>query len=316
MSAAVHVQPLRRHGRAHTTRAQRQPSLAATTHPFPAAHRSKARRTRIKCFATAGVPPSPSSSWSTRLQDGSRVLVALLSVFRAFAFYVWTLALSVPLFLVMLVITPVVWRVDGVRRKALHWVNMVWANLSTWPFYRVNVEGERNLPPEGSPAVYVANHASYLDIFTLFSLWRGFKFVSKTSNFMIPIVGWSMFLTGHVPLKRTDARSMKEMLLTCRYMLREGAPVLIFPEGTRTSDGRMHAFKKGAFSVAAKAKVPVVPITLIGTGELMPNGSEGTLKFGEVRVIVHPPIEGKDADELAKQARAAIAAPLDPERVA
>ena len=92
--------------------------------------------------------------------------------------------------------------------------------------------------------------------------------------------------------------------------------MLIFPEGTRTSDGRMHAFKKGAFSVAAKAKVPVVPITLIGTGELMPNGSEGTLKFGEVRVIVHPPIEGKDADELAKQARAAIAAPLDPERVA
>eukprot|EP00793_Prasinoderma_coloniale_P004742 PRCOL_00000503-RA len=260
-------------------------------------------------LAVATAAPEPEAA------SGGAFATAV-AVCRAVCFYVWTLALSVPLFMLMLAMYPFVARFDGIRRKALHWVNIVWANLSTWPFYRVTIEGEENLPDDATPAVYVANHASNLDIFTLFSLWRGFKFVSKTSVFMIPIVGWSMFLTGHVPLKRTDARSMKEMLLTCRYMLREGASVLLFPEGTRTKDGKMHGFKKGAFSLAAKAKVPIVPITLVGTGDLMPNGNAGQLRSGNIRIVVHPQLTGKDAGELSDKARAAIGGPLGPDGVA
>lgn len=132
----------------------------------------------------------------------------------------------------------------------------------------MQVVNAHNIPPVEQPAVYVANHLSFLDIFSLFHLARPFKFISKTSNFFIPIIGWSMFLTGHIMINRTDKKSQIACLKQCGVVLAEGASVLFFPEGTRSDDGRMHGFKKGAFSVAAKAKVPVVPVTLVNTGTI------------------------------------------------
>ena len=72
---------------------------------------------------------------------------------------------------------------------------------------RVEIIGAENLPPADQACVYVANHQSFLDIYTLFHLHRPFKFISKVSNFLIPCIGWSMYLTGHVPLQRLDRRS-------------------------------------------------------------------------------------------------------------
>ncbi|GJP53347.1 hypothetical protein CLOM_g12506 [Closterium sp. NIES-68] len=267
--------------------------------------------------------------------------------FRAILFYLVTLIIATPLFLLMLVVQPFVLLVDRTKRRAQHVINNVWANTTTAVFYPTEVVGVENLPPPDAPAVYVANHQSFLDIYTLFQLRRPFKFISKTSNFLIPIVGWSMFLTGHVPLKRMDKRSQMECLKKCLELLQQGTPVLFFPEGTRTKDGKLSDFKKGAFSIAAKAGVPVVPITLIGTGALMPSGLESTLaatstlpplpplaalpapadssssptslatksaspgtKGGVVRVVVHPPIVGSDADKLCEQARGVIASTL------
>ncbi|GIL96158.1 hypothetical protein Vretimale_2037 [Volvox reticuliferus] len=93
------------------------------------------------------------------------------------------------------------------------------------------IEGRENLPPPERPVVYVANHQSFLDIYSLFHLQRPFKFISKTSNFLIPIIGWSMFLTGHVMINRVDRRSQLKCLQQCRELLEQGAPVLFFPEG-------------------------------------------------------------------------------------
>ena len=154
------------------------------------------------------------------------------------------------------------------------------------------------------------------DIYTLFHLDRDFKFISKTSNFLIPIIGWSMFLTGHVMINRVDRRSQLECLKQCGELLKQGASVLFFPEGTRSKDRRMYEFKKGAFSVAAKAKVPVVPITLLGTGDLMPNKREYLLFPGKVRMVVHPQIPPTDADAMMAEAREVIASSLPPELVA
>lgn len=83
----------------------------------------------------------------------------------------------------------------------------------------------------------MANHQSFLDIFSLFRLFRPFKFVSKTSVFYVPIVGWSMFLTGHIGLKRTDRRSQMACLADCREMLREGTPARV-PEVKRSHPGQ------------------------------------------------------------------------------
>lgn len=195
-------------------------------------------------------------------------------------------------------------------------INTLWAKLTTFMYYPVKIIGLENLPASDEPAVFVSNHESFLDIYTLFHLDRDFKFISKTSNFLIPIIGWSMFLTGHVMINRVDRRSQLECLKECGLLLKHGASVLFFPEGTRSKDGKMHAFKKGAFSVAAKAKVPVVPITLKGTGDLMPNAREYLLYPGRVEVIIHPKVEPADADSMMKQSFDAIAGALPEGKIA
>mmetsp|Transcript_14175 Transcript_14175/g.42773 ORF Transcript_14175/g.42773 Transcript_14175/m.42773 type:complete len:341 (-) Transcript_14175:1423-2445(-) len=270
------------------------------------------RQSSLLCEAAAAA-----DAGAVPLPEDAKGKSSFAAGIRGFCFYLWTLTLSLPLFVTMLVMAPFVMLFDKVRRLWQHKVNNVWARASTTPWYGIKLEGLENLPAFDEPAVYIANHQSFLDIFSLFHLGRPFKFVSKTSNFFIPIVGWSMFLTGHVMINRVDNRSMIKCLSQCKDLLAQGASVLFFPEGTRTKDGKMAAFKKGAFSVAVKAGVPVVPITLIGTGALMPNGQEGKLYSGEgVRIIVHKPITGTNADSMMKEARQAIASPLPPALVA
>lgn len=243
----------------------------------------------------------------TYLWSGNPNDVSLLAILRCIAFTLWTFSLAVPLFLTMCVIFPFCYFLDRTRRYALSFVNDVWAICSTSPFVKITVEGREHLPKQDEPAVYVANHASFMDIFSLFHLKRPFKFISKTSNFIIPIIGWSMFLTGHVPLKRTDRRSQMETLKICRETLQKNGSVLFFPEGTRSKDGTMAEFKKGAFSVAAKEKVPIVPITIVNAGGIMRNGKEWMLRKGEIKVIVHPRIEASEnADELCQKSENVI----------
>ena len=240
--------------------------------------------------------------WSSNPEE-----VSLLAILRCVAFTCWTFALAVPLFATMCLMFPLCYAFDRTRRYALSFVNDLWAICSTTPFVNITVEGREHLPRQDEAAVYVANHQSFMDIFSLFHLRRPFKFISKTSNFIIPIIGWSMFLTGHVPLKRTDRRSQMETLKICRETLRKNGSVLFFPEGTRSVDGTMADFKKGAFSVAAKEKVPVVPITLVNTGGVMRNGKEWMMRGGDIKVVVHPRIApSENADDLCEKSEKVI----------
>ncbi|WIA21215.1 hypothetical protein OEZ85_000459 [Tetradesmus obliquus] len=251
------------------------------------------------------------------IADGPSGLSKVLANIRACMFGAWTFMLAIPLFIVMMSMALPVLALDKFRRLAQHFVNNLWAIASTTPFYSVQIEGRENLPPASTPAVYVANHQSFMDIYSLFHLQRPFKFISKTSNFLIPIVGWSMFLTGHIMLNRVDRRSQLKCLQSCIEMLSQGASCLFFPEGTRSKDKVLGGFKKGAFSVAVKAGVPVVPITLVGTGDIMPSGREGQMYAGRVKIVVHPmiPAKGMDADKVSAEARKAVASALPPELV-
>ena len=107
----------------------------------------------------------------------------------------------------MLVAHPFVLLFDRYRRKAHHLIAKMWAALTIAPFFNVEVEGLEHLPQPDMPAVYVSNHQSFLDIYTLLTLGRCFKFISKTSIFVFPVIGWSMLLMGVIPLKRMDSRS-------------------------------------------------------------------------------------------------------------
>ncbi|KNA16534.1 hypothetical protein SOVF_088210 [Spinacia oleracea] len=230
---------------------------------------------------------------------------------RGACFYAVTSVVALLLFGLMVVSHPFVLLFDRYRRRAQYFVAKTWATLTVIPFFNVEFEGLENLPRPDAPAVYVSNHQSFLDIYALLTVGRNFKFISKTSIFLFPIIGWAMYFLGVIPLKRMDSRSQLECLKRCMDLIRGGASVFFFPEGTRSKDGKLGSFKKGAFSVAAKTQVPVVPMTIIGTGSIMPAGKEGLLNPGSIKVVIHPCLVGNDAQVLCNQARSVISGTLE-----
>ena len=296
-----------------------------STRAAPAARRQVIQATSRRCdvatYAAASFPGSVDDGGESLSPLDVMVLergkvAKFFATVRAILFYLTTFVTALPMFFVMLAIYPFVMVFDKYRRGGEHIINTLWSKMTTLLYFPVKIKGLENLPDKSKPVVYVSNHESFLDIYTLFHVNRDFKFISKTSNFFIPIIGWSMFLTGHVMINRVDRKSQIACLKECGNLLLNGASVLFFPEGTRSKDGKMHGFKKGAFSVAAKAKVPVVPITLKGAGSLMPNKKEYLLYPGKVEVVIHPEVAPTDAESMMREAFEKVASALEPGKVA
>jgi 1-acyl-sn-glycerol-3-phosphate acyltransferase len=157
------------------------------------------------------------------------------------------------------------------RRVVLHRFTCFWASLYTWcnPLWRVRVEGRERIRP-GAPYVMVANHQSFLDILVLFRLFAHYKWVSKIENFRVPWIGWNMWLNRYIPLRRGDRDSVTQMMEACERTLAAGNPIMMFPEGTRSVDGRLKDFKPGAFILAQRMRVPILPIVIEGTARALP----------------------------------------------
>ncbi|MBU8897436.1 1-acyl-sn-glycerol-3-phosphate acyltransferase [Corallococcus sp. H22C18031201] len=155
--------------------------------------------------------------------------------------------------------------------RVLHLYSCFWAQLYVYvnPLWRLRIEGREHLPWRGA-AVLVANHESLGDVLVLFGLYRPFKWVSKAENFKLPFIGWNMRLNRYVPLVRGDKESIGRMMAQCEAWLLRGVPILMFPEGTRSADGNVKAFKDGAFTLAVQQGCPVIPIVVTGTARTLP----------------------------------------------
>jgi 1-acyl-sn-glycerol-3-phosphate acyltransferase len=177
---------------------------------------------------------------------------------------------SLALFPVAVLVWTVTAPVDP-RRRVLHRFTCLWASLYTWlnPAWTVTVEGREKIRP-GATYVMIANHRSFADILVLFRLFVHFKWVSKIEMFRIPCIGWNMRLNGYVPLRRGDAGSIADMMARCRRALAAGNSIMMFPEGSRSLDGRLKPFKHGAFTLAHEARAPLLPIVVEGTFEALP----------------------------------------------
>ncbi|BBH69499.1 1-acyl-sn-glycerol-3-phosphate acyltransferase [Actinoplanes sp. OR16] len=200
------------------------------------------------------------------------------------------------------------------RRVALHLYSSAWASFYVYinPLWRLRVRGRSALPWHGA-AVLVANHASLIDILVLFALFRPFKWVSKQEIFRVPVIGWNMRLNDYVPLVRGSGASVREMMAHCDRLLSAGSPVMIFPEGTRTSDGSLRAFKDGAFDLAVRHDVPLIPIAVHGTRRALPRNGVILRDRINVRVEVLAPLHPSsypDKESLRDAARNAIAEAL------
>ncbi|MGB1274519.1 MAG: lysophospholipid acyltransferase family protein [Nannocystaceae bacterium] len=194
------------------------------------------------------------------------------------------------------------------RRRFSHWYAWIWANhyVALSPFWKVNIVGRERIRDDQA-YVLVANHQSFGDIFVLYGLRKHFKWVAKSSVFLVPFLGWMMWMAGYVGIRRGDPNSRETMMTRCRELLAKGSSVMMFPEGTRHGDGKVHKFRRGAFTLACEAKVPVVPIVIEGTINALPRGSwvfqhTGRLAI-QVRVLEPVPFEagGNDPELLGQR---------------
>jgi len=180
------------------------------------------------------------------------------------------------------------------RRRLLHAYTSLWGAhyLACAPFAGVRLQGrERGL--SAGPCVYVSNHQSMVDILAAFATRLPYLWVSKAENFLVPFLGWNMWLSGYIPLKRGKIASIRRMLRRCESRIRSGASLFVFPEGTRSPDGELKSFHRGAFWVAARYRVPVVPVIIEGTARVLPKRSFRIVPQ-PVTVRILPPIDPSD----------------------
>lgn len=154
-----------------------------------------------------------------------------------------------------------------------HLLARLWANSILWVSrVPITVSGAEKLDP-GRSYIYMPNHQSNADIPLLLGrLPAQFRWLAKAELFKIPIFGRAMRGVGYISIDRTNRKSAFESLARAAGTIRSGTSVLIFPEGTRSRDGRILPFKKGGFVLAVDAGVPIVPVIIRGTRDIIPKG--------------------------------------------
>lgn len=183
-----------------------------------------------------------------------------------------------------------------------------WSGAILWAAgTRVELEGAERLRHDG-PQVLVANHESFFDVFTLaVHLPVEYRFVAKEELGRIPIFGRAWRTCGHVSIKRDDRSAAVGSLDEAGRRIRdENLTIIMFPEGTRSSTGRLARFKKGAFVLALQMGVPVVPVAITGSRHVLPK-SGWPVRRGTIRIRIGDPIpveglEMADRDRLVQQA--------------
>jgi len=197
------------------------------------------------------------------------------------------------------------------KGKVIHHYARLWGKVALLANrVKVKIEGLENLNGEG-PYIFMSNHQGSYDIFALLGhLPYQFKWLAKKELFSIPFFGWAMAAAGYISIDREGTRETVEAMNVAAQKIRDGMSVVIFPEGSRSPDGSIQPFKKGGFTLAIKSNVPVVPIAISGSRDIMPK-DKLTATAGKIRMFVDHPIEtqhcsSKDRGPLMKKVRETI----------
>ncbi len=182
------------------------------------------------------------------------------------------------------------------REETIHRIGRFWAKLHlSLAGIDARIEGLERL---GSPPyVFMCNHQSALDIYALMTgLPLSFKWIAKRQLFRIPLFGWALRKAGYISIDRENPREALKAIEEAARKIREGMNIIIFPEGTRSADGELLPFKKGGFTLALRAMVPVVPVGIYGSSSLQPKGSFIPRRKGVIYIHVGEPVilEGMD----------------------
>lgn len=181
----------------------------------------------------------------------------------------------------------------GFASFAATWFGGFWA----WSIIRlcllpVRVEGREHIQP-GQSYVFMANHQGAFDIFLVYGfLHHEFKWMMKKSLFAIPLVGTACRKAGFISVDNSSRRAIVETMIEAKQRLTGGASLCVFPEGTRTFSGKMGTFKSGGFQLASHLKLPILPMTIDGSFEVLPrNKGFNFVEYHPLRLVIHPPLQ-------------------------
>ena len=172
-----------------------------------------------------------------------------------------------------------------------HRVSRLWCRLlCQLNGVKVEINGLENILSD-RPQIFVSNHQGYFDIFALSGyLPVQIRWIAKSSLFKIPFLGWAMMAAGYIPVERDNRKKAYEAFNKTLEKIKEGCSIIIFPEGTRSEDGEIGPFKKGSNLIASRTKSPMVPVTIIGSGDIIKKGS-ARINPGSIQVVISPPVE-------------------------
>ncbi len=157
------------------------------------------------------------------------------------------------------------------EREIIHWI-LNWQSrilVCLLPIWKISVEGrEKGL--KVNTCVIISNHQSILDILLINCLRYRLKWISKIENMKVPLLGWYLRMADYIIINRGNKESKEEMMEKSYQCLKGGTSIMMFPEGTRSVDGEMGFFKRGAFQLAINAHVPILPVVLDGSGGVLP----------------------------------------------
>jgi 1-acyl-sn-glycerol-3-phosphate acyltransferase len=177
------------------------------------------------------------------------------------------------------------------ERVVTHWILVFQSLILSWliPIWKIRIEG-REKAMGGSTFVIISNHQSILDILLINCLKYKFKWISKIENMRVPVLGWYLRMADYITVHRGNDESKEEMLEKSDACLKRGVSIMIFPEGTRSLDGEIGFYKRGAFQLAMSAGVPILPVVLDGTADILPKHGLKLRSGYHVRIRVLDPV--------------------------
>lgn len=215
---------------------------------------------------------------------------------------------AIPLSIIALLSTPL----DKTGRT-FHWTARVWSQFILWLFNIRVVSKRTDVIDAAQHYVYISNHASAFDIPALIvGIPDDIRFVLKKELTRIPIWGWALKYGHYISIDRRKARDAMKSLDEAARRMRNGASVILFAEGTRTRDGKLQPFKRGAFTLAAKAGIPIIPVTINHTFGILPKGSL-RVHPADIELVFDEPIlvddcQGREGEQrLMERVRDAVA---------
>lgn len=208
---------------------------------------------------------------------------------------IYQLIIALPVMLLMTALTAIVTTIGCTLGSAHFWGHypaMIWSRMMCWFFLLpMRVEG-REFVDRKSSYVFVSNHQGAFDIFMIYGfLGRNFKWMMKKSLRSIPLVGKACESAGHIFVDKSGPKAVLQTCDKARRVLRDGTSLVVFPEGARTSTGKMGTFHKGAYLLADELQLPVVPVTINGSYDVLSrHRGFNFLTWHPLRMTIHHPI--------------------------